>query len=236
MHNPGKPGVYKLTCPYCSNSFNIKLVDQSQPSDNNSAQQSSSSQQATSPQSDTQAAPTGATVTIVCSSCGTKLKIGNAHEGTHNVRCPKCQSVQTYTYNVGSQQQAVQNPEVPKPTKPLSVRTGSEVGCIVIGKSFFRKRKVYELKGKTTIIGRQDVSSPSDIMIDDSTVSRRSVNIEAAANDGELRYTLTVLKATNRVLHNDEELRSGERVILKFGDKIVLGQTKLLFAKSSDYK
>ena len=82
-------------------------------------------------------------------------------------------------------------------------------------------------------IGRADDEIVSDIAIEnDDSISRRSIAIEVSmAELGGYLFKLTVLKSANAVLHNNVPLSEGDSVSLNYGDRIVLGRTKLKFDK-----
>lgn len=165
-----------------------------------------------------------------------KLRIRNPQVGQHSVRCPKCQSVQTYTYGAPAAPQTPA-PPVSQPvnkTKPVQGNYNLATGCLVQSRGMFRSDTVYPLAGKETIIGRRDSTAPCDVMIDDATMSRRSVSITAEAKNKGITYKFTVLNATNKVLHNGTPLSVGSSVYLNFGDTLVLGRTKLKFQKASE--
>ncbi len=245
MKNPQKPGVYRLTCPFCNKPFPVKIVD-------NSESKNAAPKPATppvppippvSPQPQQQPQPQPAkddepVVIQYCSSCGMKLRIRNPQPGQHSVRCPKCQSVQTYTYGTPAPAQNLAQP-TPAPqtvnkTKPVQGNYNLATGCLVQSRGIFRADAVHPLAGKETIIGRRANASPCDIMIDDATMSRRSVSIIAEAKNTGIAYKFTVLNATNPVLHNGKPLPVGSSVYLNFGDTLVLGRTKFKFQKAQE--
>ena len=81
----------------------------------------------------------------------------------------------------------------------------------------------------TTIVGRKDAYTPSDISFIDPEMSRRSVQIDAEPRNGVMSFTLTVLKDLNPVLVNGRRVPQGMSVLLRSGMKIKLGQTTLTF-------
>jgi hypothetical protein len=92
--------------------------------------------------------------------------------------------------------------------------------------------KDYRLSDGKNVIGRFDESKNSDIAIkNDPTMSRRSVEIEVILSEKGYSFKLTVLSATNPVLHNNNPLMPGESISLNFGDSIILGKTKFRFDK-----
>ena len=224
MRNPQTPGMYKITCPFCGKPFPVKIVDNQNP--------------APEPQPVAVAPATGEPVVEqFCSNCGMKLRIRNPQPGQHNVRCPKCQSVQTYTYadkGVAADSGETKPVDQANKTKPTPKNFNISRGCLVPSRGRFRSDRTFELAGKETIIGRHDPDAPCDVMIDDATMSRRSVSITAETKSTGLIYKLTVLNATNKVTHNGKALSVGSGVYLEFGDTIVLGRTTFKFEKSQN--
>lgn len=147
------------------------------------------------------------------------------------------QQVQPKAQQVQSQQaQAQQQKRSIKPTDSIENwmaegKTGGRIAKIVVTRTkmiFMKERKEYDLKIGVNVIGRADVMSPSDIMIeDDMTVSRRSVSITVEASGGSYRYWFEVLKSTNPVLVNGKRHAVGESFVVEPGTKFVLGRTKL---------
>ena len=226
MRNPQTPGVYKITCPFCGKPFPVKIVD-------------SNKQLEPAPQPAPKPAPQPAdnapVVEQFCSSCGMKLRIRNPQSGQHNVRWPKCQSVQTYVYEAanGEDENTETRPvEKVNKTKPVQKNFNICRGCLVQKRGHFRSDRIFELAGKETIVGRQDTDAPCDVMVDDPTMSRRSISITAETKSAGIIYKLTVLNATNKVKHNGRALSAGMGEYLEFGDTIVLGRTTFKFEKA----
>lgn len=218
MNNPGKAGVYKITCPFCCKQFSVKMVD-------NANQKP-------------QHADEAPVLVQHCTNCGVKMRIRNPQQGTHSVKCPNCQSVQTYSYRSDAAQSGTHAPQEAKkeeyaPTKTLPKNFNLAQGCLVVHRGRFASKQVYELKGKETVVGRADSESPSDISVaGDPTMSRRSICISTEAKSMGFLYKLTVLNATNKVLYNNRALAKGDSVYLNFGDRIMLGKTLFSFEKS----
>lgn len=115
-----------------------------------------------------------------------------------------------------------------RPTRPIplfksrkkgkgSLRQGPPGKLIVIYGDHLGKQ--YLLGPKRMLIGRTD---RSDILIDDSSVSRKHASIER--KDG--RFILEDLKSTNGTLINGEFV---DVRVLNHGDKIRIGNTVLQF-------
>ena len=99
------------------------------------------------------------------------------------------------------------------------------------GGGFLKQGLRYRLYTGTTIVGRRDAKTPSDIQFDDPEMSRRSVQLDVEMQNGMMTVSLTVLKDLNPVLINGHRLPQGMSVRLINGTKIKLGQTVLTFKK-----
>jgi hypothetical protein len=76
------------------------------------------------------------------------------------------------------------------------------------------------------ILGREPGSSPQDVALPSSTVSRQHARLDFAAG----RWGVTNLSRTNPVVINDEALSSGDgQRLLADGDRIELGDVVLRF-------
>ena len=225
MRNPQTPGVYKITCPFCGKPFPVKIVDNTEPAP----------KPAPKPAPQPQPADDAPVVERFCSNCGIKLRIRNPQPGQHNVRCPKCQSVQTYVYEAANDEEGsfeTRPVEKVNKTKPVQKNFNISRGCLVQKRGHFRSDRIFELAGKETVVGRQDSGTPCDVMIDDPTMSRRSISITAETKSSGIIYKLTVLNATNKVMRNGRALNAGMGEYLEFGDTIVLGRTTFKFEKA----
>ncbi|NIS60303.1 MAG: FHA domain-containing protein [Proteobacteria bacterium] len=114
------------------------------------------------------------------------------------------------------------------PTRPIALFKSGKKAEEPLGKGSSGKLiviygahlgKQYELGPKRTLIGRTD---RSDIIIDDSSVSREHASIER--KDG--RFILEDLKSTNGTFINSEFV---DVCVLNHGDKIRIGNTVLQF-------
>lgn len=219
---PAKSGIYTLTCPYCKHQFRAncpaKPGAQSQPKDNGVPDNSAK------PPKNMGEFPPNTREVIVCPHCN-KQKIAFSYptEGEQTFSCPKCKGViaveiRGHTYVV------TDTVTSSSPFKPVKGRLR------LVRK--MRPSKKYTLPEGTTIVGRYDEDTQSDLAIKgDSSISRRSVKIEVEREAAGYTFKMTVLKATNPVLHNNAPLHVGDTVYLNFGDTITLGTTVLHFEK-----
>ena len=99
------------------------------------------------------------------------------------------------------------------------------------GGGFFSKSVRFRLFTGTTIVGRKDSKTPSDIQFDDPEMSRRSVQLDVEMHNGVTTVILTVLKDLNPVLVNGIRVPQGDSVRLISETRIKMGQTELTFKK-----
>lgn len=228
LHRPRKSGIYPVTCPHCKTQkkLNLKGLDafESQESDSKPAEN-----HAESPLDNSSKAAIELKDDFICDEvykfmcphCG-KQELGiNSHKPGHKeFACPLCKGKITA--------------DVRAKTHVVSADTDSII--LTKGKlTLLRKgwiNKDYPLGLGSHTIGRYDSDLMSDISIkNDSSMSRRSIKIDVVQSPKGFLFKLTVLKATNPVLHNNVPLSTNETVSLNFGDSIVLGKTKFRFDK-----
>lgn len=179
---------------------------------------------------------------IKCTSCGKTFKMYvPAAGGIRKVNCPHCKA--EIKINFGTPKPAEEKPadttpeapqQPPKKTKDISDINGSGMqrGKLVEVRGFLKKNISHTLQIGDNIIGQYDMEMPSTIMIKDSTVSRKSVNINVIYEDDHLDYVFCVLRAKNPVTLNGTPVQVGEKRYLKFGDQIILGLTKFRFEQA----
>ena len=105
-------------------------------------------------------------------------------------------------------------------------------GLVECKKGFFSKDKIHALHEGVQTIGRNDPGCTSDIMIDDPTISRRSLKLvvekKQSAGISYYSYTMAVENAKNPVIYNGDKLTVGDVVELQIDDTIKIGKTKLI--------
>lgn len=217
MKNPMKPGSYRIACPFCNTPFLVKIIGGAAAGAEKPA-----------------AADDAAALVQDCTGCGMKLRIRNPLPGKHTFLCPHCKSEQSYAFSPENGAEKEPDKPVHTPTKVVPKGFSLSNGCLVQQRGRFMPNRRFVLNGAVTTVGREDEQLPSDISIkNDTAMSRRSVCITAESKPQGFLYKLTVLNATNRVLHNGCALSKGDSVYLSFGDSIVLGKTTFTFEKLS---
>lgn len=229
LHRPKKAGIYGVKCPYCGHQAKIKLPGENQIHPEAQFQKPASESASTSVPDNSSKARIAVDEDFIV---GTKYKFNCPHckkqeiafnsqkAGHKEFACPLCHGKLTV--------------DVRDKTKVLDL--DSETIQFLKGKLVLVKRgwinKDYPLLAGKTTVGRDDAAAPSDISIKgDSSMSRRSIEILVQHSEKGYTFKLTVLNATNPVLHNNKPLMKGESVSLNFGDTILLGKTKFRFEK-----
>ena len=232
MYRPEKPGLVRVTCPQCRQAFQVRVGAPAPPPGTSSTDNSQAM-----PRHVNLTATTDDVYKFMCPHCSSQgMAVKGGGKNLVKTSCPKCKG--RIDVIIDRQQQSTQlvggDDEFSDPQEEVSSKAAIRV---------FTKRRFlpdsktdYPLKKGVYIIGRDDPDSPPEIPITgDSTVSRRSVQVEVVEDhgNGETLYPLTVLKATNPVLLNGKRLHEGDNVFLSFNDKLTMGKTELQFIKHS---
>lgn len=171
----------------------------------------------------------------ICPHCHATLKIAKPQKaGKYKLRCRYCDKLFAVSISPGaSHPQTVAGSDSVQ-AKPVHVEVNRKLlaigGLIEKKKGFFHRSALHPLKVGLQYIGRKDTLMPSDIMLSDPTVSRRSVSVNVVkASDNDVpQYLLTVLRAKNPVMVDNFPVKEGESVYLSIGSALVLGQTTLI--------
>lgn len=158
----------------------------------------------------------GNSYAISCPNCGVELVAKPKESGTNKLRCENCGTTIGYQACQEETRHEIYIPETQR-------------GCLQWGR--YWSRQSVALKPGENVVGRKDKEKPSDIMLDDPTVSRQSIAIKVLLDEGKSGYVfhLTVMHAKNPVMVNELSLQAGQGLYLKFGDTITLGRTQLKF-------
>lgn len=228
LHRPQKSGIYPVTCPHCKAQKKLKLkgLDSFQ-SENSTTPPSRDSMERTPDNSNKPVIALKEDFVcdeiykFQCPHCG-KQELGiNSHKpGYKEFVCPLCKG------KIATEVRAKTN----------VIEADGDSIILTKGKLTLLRRgwlnKDYPLGLGSYTIGRFDSDLMSDISIkNDNSMSRRSIRIDVVQSPKGFLFKLTVMKATNPVLHNNVALTTGETVSLNFGDSIVLGKTRFRFDK-----
>lgn len=231
LKRPLKSGIYPVTCPHCKAQKKIKITGMDsvqEENDTNKEEIKGENGGNVSPgKPDNSNKPAikvegdflvNEPYKFKCPHCGIQeIGLNSQKPGPKLFTCPYCEGKIEL--------------DVREKTKVVVV---DETNALIKGKLVLLRKgwlnKNYPLGIGVHTVGREDKSEKSDISIkNDNTVSRRSIKIEVNASSKGFTYKMTVLKATNPVLHNNTPLSTGESIFLNFGDTLLLGKTKFRF-------
>lgn len=220
IKRPMETGTYAVTCPHCKVKKNLKIMGQDQYGKAEEPVLKATDNSSNEPIELEDDFFVEKDYSFKCPHCE-KQEIGfnSSKPGMKDIACPHCKGRIKF--------------EVRKKTEIIHVDEPSQN---YRGKLTLLRRgwlnKEYRLTRGKYIIGREDYEYPSDISIrKDESVSRRSVMIEVQQTPKGFTFKLTVLKATNPVMHNNMPLMPGESISLNFGDSITMGRTRFRFDK-----
>lgn len=209
MPRPEKSGVYSVVCPFCGIKKQIKLKGLEEVIDNS----------ANPPILVKDDFIVGVSYKLTCPHCEkAHIDINPPKAGICEIACPSCKGKVRF--------------KVRRKTHDASDEIQPYRGKLVQSRRLLPD-KSYNLGMGRNVVGRFDPDDLSDINIKgDKTISRRSVeiNVEKTVKEG-FTFKLKVLNATNPVTLNGKVLSLDSDVYLRFGDKLMLGKTTLLFEK-----
>lgn len=218
MYRPVGGGIFKITCPHCSNSFKMRVPE---PEIQDVAPTPVPDNSAKKPVRAEGEFVVGNSYEILCPHCqGAKMRYTPQEAGVKGFRCPSCKGVVAVQARVK--------------TKVIDMDSAGLVKGRLRQSTSFGKGRTFPLPvGKKILIGRSDNDNPSDISIKDPYVSRRSLSVEVLQGEEGYSFKLSVLNARNPVTINGEKYSVGDSIYLGFGDIIGLGKTKLTLEKDS---
>ena len=186
----------------------------------------------------------------ICPECNNEVRICPSEAGEHTFTCGSCNTrfivrvdAEADTFLPSKRPKAARGmlitpvvaPEASEGEKtvvsnsqPVTPTVRESAGFLQWGGMFSRKK--YTLHEGANIIGRKDKRTPSDLEIEDPEMSRRSVRIDVIPeSNGNLVYTLTILKSLNPIKINGKAMDEGISLKLRNNDTIVMGKTTLTF-------
>lgn len=178
------------------------------------------------------------TIVLYCPQCDKGQRV---YTSAARVKCPKCGfigSILTFrrekkaaaaTPASTSGATQVSNP-VDTPTVLMSnpaTPSGKEEGVLRVVSTGER----FVLRSGTQIVGRKHETGHADIAIpcDDMYMSRHHLKIEGVSTAYGMEYRLSDYNSTNKSRLNGVALPTGDIVVLKPGDRIILGRTEVEF-------
>lgn len=167
---------------------------------------------------------------IVCPECHQQLSF-NEVPGYQNmiVECPKCHfKANASVYQSGEQARGADD----VPTQLVfAPRTTLDIGQIRVVST----NEIQWLKEGRNVIGRRAETGTADIKIsNDMYMSRRHVQIDVVKKAGGYEHRLVEIGSKNIIYLNNNPIKRGDILVLKFGDVLTLGRTDIVIESNSD--
>ena len=172
-------------------------------------------------------------ITCACPHCKQSIRITRPETpGRYKYSCPLCGESFAVSFKPGEETTKDKQEETHVSRKLEDRDCYRTIGGLVEKRrGLLGRSRAYPLLEGTQSIGRRSDTMPSDVMFDDSCMSRHSVEITVERHTDVFGlcfvYVMTVIRQKNPVMHNGEEIGNGEEIILHLGDTITLGRTVL---------
>ncbi|MDR0573489.1 MAG: FHA domain-containing protein [Tannerella sp.] len=169
-------------------------------------------------------------ISVKCPHCKVGLKVDETRipKGIVSFKCPKCKKEIPISY---LDQKIEQNDSETLVVLPKTKQEG--LGCLTVLSAPDTPQQKFQLSEGIVIVGRKAKVSTATICIqtDDKTMSRSHLRIEVKKNPkgNGYFYYLSDNKSKNHTLYNGKCIESGDIVVLKDNDEIVLGRTIVRF-------
>lgn len=173
-------------------------------------------------------------IRIKCPVCGAILEtVDNPANAEKNVTCPNCKQKNKFKdfKRVASAPAAAPSDET-----QVGKKQDDSPGYLLDRKT----GKEYPLREGRLVVGRKPQNSPpkADIAIvtNDMYMSREHLNVDVMfGQDGHFHVYVSNAKNQNPTFVNDEPLEDGNKVGVRHGDIIKLGETPLQFKSSNPF-
>lgn len=175
---------------------------------------------------------------ITCPACRQKYRLTPKDPSSlavKNFSCPKCRYstpfpalIKDLPQNITHSDSPIQQPVKQHTATKVTPGIGAEakVYITVAGSNnrFILKQGIY-------ILGRRSSDSTATLQLaPDISMSRQHARLAVQLVGGKLMAQIVGLKANNPILVNGKMLTAGQPCMLKSGDNIQLGSTRILFA------
>ncbi|MDR1762352.1 MAG: zinc-ribbon domain-containing protein [Dysgonamonadaceae bacterium] len=172
-------------------------------------------------------------ISIRCPHCQVGLKVdeNKIPANIQTFKCPKCKSPIEVAFVLGNK------PEDDSETLVLSGAKPATAGSLHVLPNDLTPEQNILLSEGVNIVGRKSAATPSPTAIEttDKLMSRAHIGVEVRKDEkGENIHYLYDNKSKNRTLYNSRYIEPGEVVVLKNGDEIQIGQTRLVFVSEKD--
>ena len=99
--------------------------------------------------------------------------------------------------------------------------------------------QILELREGSQVLGRLAKTSTADLQIgsddyNDPYMSRQHMKINVVNTASGLQHQLVEIGSKNIIKLNDKDISRGDVIVLKFGDKLTLGNTTLILEETDE--
>lgn len=172
-------------------------------------------------------------IIVKCPHCGAKLGIkSRSLDQNSKIRCPNCKTIEPFSKYIQLQRQVQDDDD----ETYKSSRGGDDTELNIVGKGIGTlvdnsTGRSYRLSEGLNTIGRKSSTSSASVQIQtsDMCMSRNHIAIEVVRTRNSYSHVCYNTKNKNATLVNGVELTSSDKVILMPSDKILLGNTELVF-------
>lgn len=180
------------------------------------------------------------TILVTCPNCRTRLSIKNEpgiQEKT--LACPICKfKAKVSQYMLGQAGKGGQGASDDPTQLPahLEQQVKNDTGQMRV----IQTDQICELRLGSQVIGRLASSGNADLQIGsdnykDMYMSRRHVQIDVVKNPkGGVEHHLVEIGSKNIIKLNGKDIQRGDKIVLKFGDKLTLGETDIILEETDE--
>ena len=172
-------------------------------------------------------------LTVVCPNCRSRLSVQNGPGIQDKIlACPICKyKAKVSLFQMGQAGKGGQGSSEIDTELPASLRQQrkTDPGQMRVEQT----GQIIELCVGSLVIGRLAKSGTADVQIgndnyNDEYMSRRHVQIDVVKTMYGLEHHLVEIGSKNIIQLNGSDIKRGDELVLKFGDKLTLGKTEVI--------
>ncbi|MDR0836588.1 MAG: FHA domain-containing protein [Tannerella sp.] len=169
-------------------------------------------------------------ISVKCPHCKVGLKIDETKipAGILSFKCPKCKKEIPISFI----EQKLEQQNSDETAVLIKKNQNQGTGCLTVLQDEDAPHQEFLLQEGENTVGRKAKVCTASICIstDDKTMSRNHLKIEVKKNPkGGYFHCLSDNNSINHTLYNGKSIESGDIVVLKDGDKLVIGKTTIRF-------
>ena len=180
------------------------------------------------------------TILVTCPNCRSRLSIKNEPGVQEKILgCPICKyKAKVSLYMIGQAGKGGRGSSDESTQLPtcLGRQVKNDVGQMRV----VQTGQICELRMGSQVLGRLATSGTADLQIGsdnykDKYMSRRHVQIDVVKNLlGCIEHHLVEIGSKNIIKLNGKDIQRGDKIVLKFGDKLLLGETEIILEETDN--